>query len=100
MSKWNVTGFDGMTGFLGATNNCSGGWFWSLMLLGIGIVLFIMTIQKTTTDRAFLTAGMGSWLFGTFLFFLGWLNWMVYMASILAVIGGVVASITKGDVEV
>jgi hypothetical protein len=98
--KWNVTSFDGMEGFMGATNNYTGGWFWSLMLLGIGIAIFSVTSQKTTADRAFLTAGMGTWLFGTFIFFLGWINWMVYLASILALVGGVVSAIISGDQEV
>ena len=70
------------------------------MLLAVGIVMFMITIQKTTSDRAMFTAGMGSWLFGTFLFFLGWINWLVYFATILTLVGGLVAVIVKGDQEI
>lgn len=89
-----------MQDFLGGTNGITGGWFWSLMLLAFGIVIFMVTIQKTTSDRAMFTSGLGCWLFGTFLFFLGWINWLVYFATILCLVGGLVAVIVKGDNEV
>lgn len=97
---YNVTSFTNMQGFFGASNTYTGGWFWSLMLLGVGIVIMVLTMQKTTSDRAIFTAGMGSWLFGTFLFFLGWINWMVYFATIVALVGGLVAVILRGDQEI
>lgn len=96
---WNITSFTDFESFAQMPNNYTGGWFWSMMLFSIAIVIFILTRQKTSSDRAFATMGFGSWIFGTFLFFLGWINWMVYSLTIFAMIGGIVAMIVRQEQE-
>jgi hypothetical protein len=96
---YNVTSFTNMQDFFGATNNFSGGWFWTLMLSGLAIVIFVITQKITTTDRAFFTTGLGSWLIGSFFFFLGWINWMIYALTIFALVGELVAVISRQEQE-
>ena len=96
---WNVTSFNGMEEFMQMPNLVTGGWFWSMMLAAIAVVIFIITRQKTSSDRAFATMGFGTWIFGTFLFFLGWITWIIYAASIFAMIGGIVAMIIRQEQE-
>ena len=96
---YNVTAFGNMQDFMGSINNYSGGLFWALMLAAIAIVIFAITSQKTSTDRAFFTTGLGSWLIGSFFFFLGWINWMVYALTIFALVGGLVAVIVRQESE-
>lgn len=96
---YNVTSFTDIQGFMGGANVFSGGFFWTLMLAGLAIVIFAITSQKTTTDRAFFTTGLGSWLIGSFFFFLGWINWMVYALTIFGLVGGLVAVIVRQESE-
>lgn len=96
---WNITSFTDFESFAQMPNNYTSGWFWSMMLFSIAIVIFILTRQKTSSDRAFATMGFGSWIFGTFLFFLGWISWMVYALTIFAMIGGIVAMIVRQEQE-
>ena len=96
---WNITSFTDMESFMEMPNSFTNGWFWTMMLVGLVVVIFMITKQKTTSDRAFGTAGFGAWIFGTFLFFLSWINWMVYAATIFAMIGGVIAMIVRQEGE-
>lgn len=99
VNHWNATSFTDMKGFMQMPNLVTGGWFWSMMLAAIAVVIFVITRQKTTSDRAFATMGFGSWIFGTFLFFLGWIPWKVYAVAIFAMIGGIVALIVRQEQE-
>jgi hypothetical protein len=96
---WNITSFTDFEGFAQMPNNYTGGWFWSMMLFSICVIIFILTRQKTSSDRAFATTGFGAWIFGTFLFFLGWINWFVYAATIFLMIGGIIAMIVRQEQE-
>ena len=99
VNYWNATSFTDFESFMQMPNQVTGGWFWSMMLVAIAVIIFIIARQKTTSDRAFATMGFGCWIFGTFLFFLGWINWMVYAATIFALIGGIVAMIVRQEQE-
>jgi len=80
-------------------NTYTNGWFWAMMLFGISIVIFIMTSIRTSADRAFATAGFGSFIFGTFLFYLGFINWLIYSITIFLMVGGIVAMIVRQEQE-
>lgn len=96
----NITSFTDFEGFMEIPNSFTGGWFWAMMLVSIAVVIFAITRQKTSSDRAFATMGFGSWIFGSFLFYLGWINWIVYAITIFAMIGGIVAMIIRQEPEI
>ena len=98
INYWNTT-FTDFESFMQLPNQVTRGWFWSMILVSIAVVIFIITRQKTSSDRAFAAMGFGSWIFGTFLFFLGWIPWIVYAACIFAMIGGIVAMIVRQEPE-
>ena len=96
---WNASSFTDFESFMQMPNQVTGGWFWTMVLVSIAVIIFIITRQKTSSDRAVATMGFGSWIFGTFLFFLGWINWIVYAACIFALIGGIVFMIIRQEPE-
>lgn len=96
---WNVTTFTDMQGFLAMPNSYTSGWFWAMMLVAICTVIFIISNQKTSSDRAFAITGFGAWIFGTFLFYLGWITWIIYSATIVAMIIGIIAMFVRQEPE-
>ena len=97
---WNITSFTDMESFMEMPNSLTGGWFWTMMLFALVVIIFIITKQKTSSDRAFGTAGFGAWIFGSFLFFLGWINWMIYAGTIAMMIGGIIAMLVRQEREI
>lgn len=96
---WNITSFNDMQGFMAIPNSVTGGWFWTMMLVAITIITFVITRQKTSSDRAFAMAGFGSWIFGTFMFFLGWINWLIYGATIFMMVISIIAMSLRQEQE-
>ena len=85
---------------MGAANDVTTGWFWTMMLFALSAIIFILARQKTTTDRAFAICGFGSWIFGTFMFYLGWISWLIYAGTIALLVGGIIAMSVRQNPEV
>jgi uncharacterized membrane protein len=96
---WNITSFTDMKSFMDMPNSFTGGWFWTMMLVAIGAVIFVISSQKVSSDRAFGITGFGLWIFGSFMYYLGWINWMVYLGTIFIMIAGIISMIVRQEQE-
>ena len=71
-------------------NNVTDGWFWSLITMGLGIVLFMAT-YRFGTNRAFGFASFVTGSISLILVFLNLMQWYVASIFIVIMVLGIVA---------
>jgi len=79
----NITGISDLALW---TNNVTGGWFWSMILMGLFVILF-MSFKSYSTERAFATSSFVCMIIGIMMGVMGLIS--SYVVVLLMVIAGI-----------
>ena len=94
---YQMANFTSPAGMIVYASTVTGGWAWSLILLGIWVVAFGMLSGFTTTERAFATTSFFTGILAAFLYVMGGLDTLPTAIAVALAITGFAMLLLTND---